>query len=219
MAGERLILRPIRCWRLVIIVLSGLWLGLAILAPLLMAMGLEAPARAIYWAYSFQCHQLPQRSYFLFGQSGGLQTYSLDQVLAWGADIGHLRSFLGNSEAGYKIAFDMRLTALYSALFVGSLLWSAFGKWLPRLKPISYVLLILPMALDGGTHLLSEITGLGFRESNAWAIWLTGGHFSPDFYTGTTIGTLNWMLRTATGALFGLATIWFVFSYFSPPRY
>ncbi|MGC8879125.1 MAG: DUF2085 domain-containing protein [Anaerolineae bacterium] len=215
---ERLALRLSRYWQLLIIVLPGFWLGLAVLAPWLMAIGLEVPARIIYRFYSLQCHQLPQRSYFLFGQAGGIQTYSLDQILAWGADINHLRAFLGNPKVGYKVAFDMRLTALYSALFVGSLLWTVFGRWLPRLKPIIYLLLILPMALDGGSHLLSEITGLGFRETNTWAIWLTGSHFSPDFYTGTTIGTLNWMLRTATGALFGLATAWFVFSHFSPPR-
>lgn len=213
MTDERLILRPIRYWRLIIIVLPGLWLGLAILAPLLMAIGLEAPARAIYWGYSFQCHQLPQRSYFLFGQAGGVQTYPLDRILDWGADADNLRAFLGNPEVGYKVAFDMRLTALYSALFVSSLLWTAFGGWLPRLKPIGYLLLILPIILDGGTHLLSEITGLGFRDTNTWAMWLTGNRFATDFYTGTTIGTLNWLLRTITGALLGLATAWLLFSY------
>ena len=69
------------------------------------------------------------------------------------------------------------------------------------------------MALDGGSHMLSEITRLGFRESNAWAVWLTGGLLQPTFYAGTTIGTLNWLLRTLTGALFGLAAVWFTFPY------
>jgi hypothetical protein len=69
------------------------------------------------------------------------------------------------------------------------------------------------MALDGGSHMLSEITRLGFRESNAWAVRLTGGLFPPGFNAGTTAGSLNWLLRTVTGTLFGLATIWFVFPY------
>ena len=69
------------------------------------------------------------------------------------------------------------------------------------------------MALDGGSHMLSEITRLGFRESNAWAVWLTGGLFPSSFYVGTTVGSLNWLLRTLTGTLFGLATIWFVYPY------
>ncbi|GAF90805.1 unnamed protein product, partial [marine sediment metagenome] len=30
---------------------------------------------------------------------------------------------------------------------------------------------------------------------------------------GTTIGTLNWLLRTLTGTLVGLGTAWFIFPY------
>jgi len=210
---EGLALRLSQHWQLLVIIISGLWLGLAVLAPWLMMIGLEVPARIIYRLYSFQCHQLPQRSYFLFGQAGGIQTYSLDQILVWGADINHLRAFLGSPEIGYKVAFDIRLTVLHSALFVSSLLWAVLGRRPPRLNPIGYLLLTLPMVLDGGTHLISEYTGLGFRASNTWAVWLTGGSLSHSFYTGTTVGTLNWLLRTATGTLFGLATSWLAFSY------
>ena len=46
-----------------------------------------------------------------------------------------------------------------------------------------------------------------------WAVWLTGDLFPSSFYVGTTVGSLNWLLRTVTGTLFGLATIWFVFPY------
>jgi hypothetical protein len=91
--------------------------------------------------------------------------------------------------------------------------WALIGRRLPRMSALAFVLLILPMTLDGGSHMLSEITRLGFRESNAWAVWLTGGLFPSSFYVGTTVGSLNWLLRTVTGTLFGLATIWFVFPY------
>jgi hypothetical protein len=67
--------------------------------------------------------------------------------------------------------------------------------------------------LDGGSHLISEVTRIGFRDTNAWAAWLTGGILPSSFYVGTTIGTLNWLLRTLTGSLFGLATIWLAFPY------
>ena len=106
-----------------------------------------------------------------------------------------------------------RLTAIHTAMFVGGLLWALIGRRLPRLSVLAFGLLILPMALDGGSHMLSEITRLGFRESNAWAVWLTGGLFPSSFYVGTTVGSLNWLLRTFTGTLFGLATIWFVYPY------
>jgi uncharacterized membrane protein len=213
---DRLILFLARHWLLVVNVFLGLYIGLAVLAPALMAAGLAGPGRAIYRFFSFQCHQLPQRSYYLFSPAGGIQTYSLDQVVAWGADsrnVFTLRAFIGNPEVGFKMAIAHRLTAIHTAMFVGGLLWALIGRRLPRLSVLALVLLVLPMALDGGSHVLSEITRLGFRENNAWAVWLTGGLFPSSFFVGTTVGSLNWLLRTLTGTLFGLATIWFVFPY------
>jgi uncharacterized membrane protein len=213
---DRLILALARHWLLVVNVLLGLYIGLAVLAPVLMAAGFTGLGQGIYRFFSFQCHQLPQRSYYLFGPAGGIQTYSLDQVVAWGADSSNvftLRAFVGNPEVGFKMAIAHRLTAIHTAMFVGGLLWALIGRRLPRLSVLGFVLLILPMALDGGSHILSEITRLGFRESNAWAVWLTGGLFPSSFYVGTTVGSLNWLLRTLTGTLFGLATIWFVYPY------
>jgi uncharacterized membrane protein len=213
---DRLILALARHWLLVVNVILGLYIGLAVLAPVLMAAGFTGLGQGVYRFFSFQCHQLPQRSYYLFGPAGGIQTYSLDQVVAWGADSSNvftLRAFTGNPEAGFKMAIAHRLTAIHTAMFVGGLLWALIGRRLPRLSALAFVLLILPMALDGGSHMLSEITRLGFRESNAWAVWLTGGLFPSSFYTGTTAGSLNWLLRTLTGTLFGLATIWFVYPY------
>ena len=82
---------------------------------------------------------------------------------------------------------------------VRGLSWRVFG------------LLILPMALDGGSHVVSEITGLGFRESNAWLATLTGNVLPAAFYTGTTLGSFNWLMRTLTGALFAVAVVWFAY--------
>ncbi len=213
---DRLILSTARHWLLVVNLFLGLYVGLAALAPLLMAVGLTGPGRLIYGFFSFQCHQLPQRSYYLFSPAGGIQTYSMDQVVAWGADPSStftLRAFVGNPQVGFKMAIAHRLTAIHTAMFIGGLLWGLVGRRLSRLSVLGYVLLALPMALDGGSHMFSEITRLGFRESNAWAVWLTGGLLPSSFYVGTTIGSLNWLLRTVTGTLFGLATIWFVFPY------
>jgi len=47
--------------------LVGIWVSLPWLAPILMHLGAAGPADLIYLFYSPQCHQLPQRSYFLFG--------------------------------------------------------------------------------------------------------------------------------------------------------
>ncbi|MBC8255490.1 MAG: DUF2085 domain-containing protein [Ardenticatenia bacterium] len=213
MAIDRIILKVTRHWLLVVYASLGLYIGLAALAPLLMAANVGGLGQAIYRFYSFQCHQLPQRSYYLFGQMGAIQTYSLDQVLAQGGDPNNLRAFIGNPEMGFKLAIAQRLTAIYTALFLGGLLWGLFGRRLPRLGMLGYLLFVLPMALDGGSHMVSEVTRLGFRESNAWAEWLTGGLAAAPFYVGTTIGTLNWLLRTLTGTLLGLGTAWFIFPY------
>jgi hypothetical protein len=213
---DRLILTLARHWLLVVNVFLGVYIGLAVLAPVLMATGFAGPGKAIYRFFSFQCHQLPQRSYYLFSRAGGIQTYSLDQVVAWGANASSpftLRAFVGNPEIGFKMAIAHRLTAIHTAMFAGGLLWALVGRRLPRLGILGFVLLALPMALDGGSHMLSEITRLGFRESNAWAVWLTADLFPLSFYEGTTVGTLNWLLRTFTGILFGLAAVWFAFPY------
>ena len=44
------------------------YLGLPILAPVLMKAGITLPANWIYRAYSTVCHQLAYRSFFIFGE-------------------------------------------------------------------------------------------------------------------------------------------------------
>jgi len=66
-------------------------------------------------------------------------------------------------------------------------------------------------AFDGTSHLINDITGWGFRDTNAWAVWLTHGAFPAGFYTGTEIWSLNWWLRTITGILFGVGVVWFAY--------
>ena len=61
------ILRLSRHWLAWANLFWGVLIGLPWLAPVLMAMGVIEPARAIYFVYSFLCHQLADRSFFLFG--------------------------------------------------------------------------------------------------------------------------------------------------------
>ena len=207
---NRLVSAFTRHWLVVFNVISGLFIGLTIVAPLLMALGLERPARLLYAFYALNCHQLPQRSYFLFGPHG-VDTYALDQVLAWGADPGNLRSFVGNAEIGFKMAMAHRNTAIFCSMFLAGLVYSLVRRRWPLLPWKWYPVLFAPMAVDGLSHVISEITGLGFRCTNAWAVWLTGGALAPAFYTGTVIGSLNWLLRTLTGALVGLTTVGLIY--------
>jgi hypothetical protein len=209
---QRSILLLARFWYLIALLLAWIILGLALLAPALMSAGFTDAAQAIYRFLAPHDHQLPQRSYFLFGDVGLVHTYSLEQVLTWGADPQNLRAFVGNAEIGYKMALNERMTAIFTAIVAGGLGWG-FARTRFRLRPIGFILLTMPLLLDGLSHMLSENSGAGFRDSNAWAVALTGGVFPTTFYEGATFGSLNWLLRTVTGLLFGLGLVWFLFTF------
>jgi uncharacterized membrane protein len=152
-----------RHWLLVLNLLVGFFIALAVAAPLLMALGLTAPGRVLYFVNGLTCHQLPQRSYFLFGPRL-FQTYSWDELLAQGMNTAWPKGFLGNPAIGYKIALAHRNTAIYGSVFLGGLLYG-LGRWLVgrRVRPLSpawYAIFVLPMFLDGTSHLVSEISGL-----------------------------------------------------------
>lgn len=72
------------------------------------------------------------------------------------------------------------------------------------------VLFIIPMALDGTTHLINDALRLDFRQTNEWAVMLTGGIFPADFYAEDAFGSLNSWLRLITGILFGFGIVGFL---------
>ena len=211
--AHRLAIAPLRHWLLLVNVLMGLFVGLPWLAPVLMARGLETPARAVYFAYSLTCHQLPERSYFLFGPS---PMYGLPEIQAvWPtADMLVRRQFIGTPDMGYKVAYSDRMVSMYTAIFVGGLLFALVRR---RLRPLDWRLFlllgVLPMFLDGFSHLVNDVTGWGFRDNNAWLATLTNHALPTIFYVGDALGSVNWWLRLITGLLFGLTLVWTIFPY------
>jgi uncharacterized membrane protein len=199
-------------WLLVANLTMGLFIGGTLLPPTLMHLGLEGPAQVLYHLYGFSCHQLPERSYFLFGPDG-VNTYSLEQIVGWGADPGYLRGFVGNDQVGFKLGMAERNTAIYTSFFLAGLVYALVRRRTRGLRAWAFVLLLLPMALDGLSHMASEISSLGFRETNAWLVALSGGILPNTFLAGTTFGTFNWLMRTLTGALFAVACVWFAYPY------
>src|SRR5512137_42690 len=149
-----------RHWLAVFNIAWGLFVLLPWLAPILMRLGLTGPANAIYLGYSLVCHQLPERSYFLFGSQATYPLADINRV--WpGNDPLTLRRFIGNAQFGYKVAWSDRMVSLYTGVWFGSLVFIAIRR---RLRPISlwaYILLALPMALDGTSHLISDLWGIG----------------------------------------------------------
>jgi uncharacterized membrane protein len=130
--------------------------GIPWLSPLAYANGYPLIGWFLFAIYRPLCHQIPERSFFLYG---------------------------------YQVAYCHRETAMYTALFIGGLLFAFFRE---RVRPISLRLaglLLLPMLLDGGSHLLDDLVQIGFRN------------------TGATPGSLNFWLRMFTGLLFALAVL------------
>jgi len=212
---ERIIYVLSRHWIIVFAIILGLYAGLPFLAPVFMKLGWDSPARVIYIIYSLLCHQLPQRSYFLFGPK---LTYSLPEIQStwkYTLDPIVLRQFIGNSGMGWKVAWSDRMVSMFISVWLFGLLWWPLRR---RLKPLPWwglVLFLLPMALDGASHLVSDLAGIGqgFRDTNIWLAALTHNAFLASFYAGDAGGSFNSLMRLLTGILFGLGIIWFGFPY------
>jgi uncharacterized membrane protein len=181
-----------------------------------MAAGWTEVGQMIYQFYAPFCHQLPQRSWFLFGNK---LTYSLSEIhqVVPESPLWQLRFFYGTPEMGWKVAWSDRMISWYNMVPVLGLAYALLrrlGKS-PRPIPFRFFLwLLLPLVLDGGTHLLSDLftwgEGNGFRDTNLWLAYLTGNAW-PAFYAGDHFGTFNWWMRLLTGLLGAWAVVFWVF--------
>ncbi len=173
-------------WLEAYIIVYGLWVWLPFLAPVFMQFGWSGAGKAVYFVYSFFCHQLPERSFFLFGQK---IMYSLTEIqAAWQDTINPLilRKFIGNADMGWKVAWSDRMISFYTSIWLFAVLWSPLRR---KVKPLPWwglVLFLLPLALDGGTHMLSDFAGIGqgFRDTNQWLTLLTNNSSPASLLRG-----------------------------------
>jgi len=117
---------------------------------------------------------------------------------------------------GWKVAWSDRMISFYGGIWLFGLLWWPLRRRLKSLPWRGLVLLLLPMALDGGTHFFSELIsgfGQGFRDSNQWLVIWTGNAFPAGFYAGDMLGSFNSWMRWITGLLAGLGLVWFGLPY------
>lgn len=176
-----------------------LYVGLPLAAPVLMKAGLEKPARVIYTIYSPLCHQLAFRSWFLFGE----QTYyprslagipgmiSYEELEGEDLDIMAARNFIGDDKIGYKVALCQRDMAIYASMLAFGLLFSLTGNRIPPIRWYIWIFVgLFPIGFDG----FSQLPGLMNRIPE----WLIIRESTP-------------VLRSITGALFGLTTAWYLF--------
>jgi uncharacterized membrane protein len=173
-----------RHWLAVANLTLALFIGLPLLAPALMEAGHERWGEAIHTLFYVTCHQLPERSYFLFGPAW---TYSRAELIALAGEAVPLR-FIGNELVGYKMAVCERCTAIYGGWLVWGLL---FGLARNRLRPLSVrgaILLLVPMGVDGlgqlvglweSTWLTRTLTGLLFGLA---VVWLTYPYIERGMY-------------------------------------
>ncbi len=207
-------------WVVVFALLFGVVNLLPFLAPVFMQLGWTAPARLIYALYGPMCHQMAQRSFFLFGAQPMYNISALPMTLPGEklADMEALRAFIGNADLGWKVAWSDRMVYMYGSLWLSGIFYGVLRHRHP-IKPlslVSFILLLLPMVIDGGTHLISDMTGGltdGFRYDNQWLADLTR-HALPDgFYVGDTLGSFNAWMRLISGLAFGFAVARLTFPY------
>jgi uncharacterized membrane protein len=202
-------------WFEIFLIVYGLWVWLPFLAPVFMNLGWNDAGKAIYFIYSFFCHQLPERSYFFFGEK---TMYSLNEIqAAWQNTVNPLilRQFIGNETMGWKVAWSDRMISFYTSLWLFAILWFPLRR---KVKPLSwwgFALLLLPMILDGGTHTVGDFAGIGqgFRDTNLWLVALTNNSMPATFYSGDALGSFNSWMRLISGLLAGLGIVWLVFPF------
>jgi len=200
-------------WFGIFLAVYGLWVFTPFFAPLFMHAGWVGAGKGVYFVYSFFCHQLPERSFFLFG---GKTMYSLPEIkAAWQDTINPfiLRQFIGNENMGWKIAWSDRMISFYTSVWLFAAIWSPLRS---KVKPLAwwgFILLLLPIILDGGSHTISDLSGIGqgFRDTNQWLAVLTNNSLSATFYAGDALGSFNSIMRFISGIFAGLGIVWFAF--------
>lgn len=113
------------------------------------------------------------------------------------------------------MAFCWRNSALYGGTFLFGLLYALarerkvpWLRWL--LKPMSFwglILFVLPMAVDGVTHML----GLRDMSENVSMDMWYSLLLTPS---GSQLFSINWWVRIVTGLLAALGVVWFAFGRF-----
>jgi uncharacterized membrane protein len=127
-----------RHWLALMNSLLIVFLGGAFLAPVLAYFGENGAASWLINTYHGVCDQIPSHSYYLFG---------------------------------HQVCLCERCLAIYTTLLLGSLTLAIIPRVRGHIRPLDWklwLLLILPMALDGGTQLL------GWRESDVILRTITG---------------------------------------------
>lgn len=139
-----------RHWLLLANLVLGLQAFLPFLAPNLMHLGQNGAGQLLYRLYAPLCHQLPERSFFLFGPRW---TYSLLQLQKHLGNDVPLR-YIGDQVIGFKTTVCQRDVATYLATWAAGLIFAIVRRHLQPLPFKFFILLCLPITIDGFAQLL-----------------------------------------------------------------
>jgi len=126
-----------------------------------------------------------------------------------------LRKFTGTAAIGWKVAWSDRMISFYGGVWFFALLWYPLRRRLRYLPWWGLILFLFQMFLDGSTHFISDLAGIGqgFRDSNLWLANLTQYALPANFYVGDALGSFNAWMRIISGLLAGIGFVWFGFPY------
>lgn len=190
-----------RFYILIFLIVFLLYSLISFMAPVLMHYRHEIPAKIIYRGYSFVCHQLPYRSFFLYGKQpfypltyAGMNESIItfeDAVTKTEPHLTDIRHFIGNEQMGYKVAICQRDLAIYLSIAFFCLIYFLSNYRLPRIHWLIWLTFgVLPIALDGMSQMISGL----------FPVFLSVRESTPFF-------------RVVTGGVFGFFTAWFFFPY------
>ena len=187
--------RIIADWTKIATILSGTYITLAILAPMLMFTSLQQTGQLLYRIYSAVCHQEASKSWFFSVNSMSPHTTIFTSPETpfpnTVTSCVECSTFVGAPGIGWKIALCHRCTAIYLGVFTASLIYHQLKSrhiQIPMLPTYLYLIIGLsPIIVD--TVLLTD---------------------SINAFTTSTLHNSH-ILSTLTGGLFGATSIWYAY--------
>lgn len=175
------------------------YVGLPLLAPVLMAAGFTRAANTIYQLYNMVCHQLPTRAYFIFGEQVCMceRCIAIYATLFTGGVVFALARFRPLPTQWY-VLFALPMALDGGSAFVSELaqvlpLWIFWGLW----TLLAFVV----------------IYGLYLQKLLTWQVVLVfvSGFLALAYLQFVGLRISNVVMRTITGFIFGVGTVWFAY--------
>jgi uncharacterized membrane protein len=157
-----------RHWLLLANAMLALYIALPLLAPILAHAGYMRGANLIYLVYRPLCHQLPERSFFLFGPQWA---YTLEELESLTGGVVPQR-WIGSAAVGFKVAVCQRCVAIYGGMFALGILFAAVRQQIRPISIAAFGALCVPMVIDGFGQLF------GLWASSVISRLVTGGLFA-----------------------------------------